>query len=144
MVGREQGFVLAAALLSMLLITALLAAVFFATTEETRTGIASLASERALLNAESALQSTLDALAACACEAPDIGRTTTFRDASGGSSVHITRLDSTLLWIVAESSERAGMGGAVRRVGLFASLSIDSTGSIRVSPIPERGWSELF
>ena len=135
---------LAAALLSMLLIAALMAAVFFATTEETRTAVATSASEGALLGAESAVQATLEALSNGTGQPPRIGQRQTFSDRSAGSSVNVTRLDSTLVWIVAEASGKGALGGAMRRIGLFAAVSFDSTGSIRVAPIPERGWSELF
>jgi hypothetical protein len=128
----------------MLLIAALMAAVFFATTEETRTSVAASGSEIALSDAESAIQARLEALASDGGQVPAIGQTETASDASGRSSVHVTRLDSTLVWIVGEAGGSGAMTGAVRRIGLFAAISIDSTGSIRVSPIPERGWSELF
>jgi hypothetical protein len=141
---RRRGFVLAIALLSILLIAALMAAVFFATTEETRTAVAVARSETALTDAESAVFSALAAIAKGTTEPPPVGETQATSDVLGGSSVHVTRLDSTLVWVVGESSGEGGNAGAVRRVGVFAVITIDSTGSIRVSPIPERGWSELF
>lgn len=141
---ERRGFVLAAALLSVLLIAALMAAVFFATTEETRTAVAIGRSEKALRDAESALAGTLVAVASGINAAPDIGQTATLSDASKGSSVHVTRLDSTILWVVGEAFGEEAMTGTVRRVGVFAAITTDSAGSTRVSPIPERGWSELF
>jgi Tfp pilus assembly protein PilX len=140
----RRGFVLAAALLSMLLIAALLAAVFFATTEETRTAVASTASDAALSDAESAVQARVEALASGSGRFPEIGQTEAASDASGRWSVYVTRLDSTLIWIVGEATGTGAMTGTVRRIGVFAAMSTDSIGSIRLSPIPERGWSELF
>lgn len=141
--GRP-GFALAAALLSMLLIAALMAAVFFATTEETRTAVATSTSEKSLTDAESAAFVALEAMSNGSREPPLPGETRTVSDGLGRSSVYVTRLDSTLLWVVGESRGEGATIGAVRRVGFFAVVTMDANGSIRVSPIPERGWSELF
>ena len=141
--GR-QGFVLAAALLSTLLIAALMAATFFAATEETRTAVATTMSENALADAESAVAATIGAMANRSVLPPGLGQTTIQGDASGRWSVHVTRLDSTLLWIVGEATSDRGMLGTTRRVGVLAAIAIDPAGSMRVSLIPERGWSELF
>ena len=135
---------LAAALLCMLLIAALMAAIFFATTEETRTAVAATASGNALSDAESAVQRVVEALASGSSQIPGLGQTQTVSDEAARSSVSVTRLDSTLVWIVAEARGSGAMTGAVRRAGVFVTTSIDSTGSIRLAPIPERGWSELF
>jgi hypothetical protein len=136
--------VLALALLSIILIAALMAAVFFATTEETRTAAATSRSEKALSEAESAVYDALGTMADADHESLGVGQSRTLSDELGRSSVYVTRLDSTLLWIVGESRGEGTTMGAVRRIGVFAAITSDSTGSIRVSPIPERGWSELF
>jgi hypothetical protein len=128
----------------MLLISALVAAVFFATTEETRTAVATARSETDLTDAESAVFNALAAMEGGTMEAPTPGQTRTASDGIGSSSVHVTRLDSDLVWVVGESRGEGATNGAVRRIGVFAAIAIDSAGSIRVSPIPERGWSELF
>ena len=144
MEGHRRGFVLAAALLSVLLIAALMAAVFFATTEETRTTAAASETEHALTEAESALTARVEAIAGGLTAAPSPGETESVSDPAGRWSVYVTRLDSTILWVVGEGYGDQRMKGAVRRVGVFLALGIDSAGSIRVSRIPDRGWSELY
>ena len=138
----RSGFVLAAVLLSMLLIAALLAAVFFVTTEETRAALASRDGENALAEAESRVLTAVDAIPADG-QLPAVGETRSFGVADGAAA-YATRLDSTLVWIVGEAHSGGSAKSAVRRIGVLASISVDSTGSIRVDQITDRGWSELF
>ncbi|MFN2637715.1 MAG: hypothetical protein ABR585_11865 [Gemmatimonadaceae bacterium] len=140
----RPGFVLAASLLALLLIAALVAAVFFATTEETRTGAALELRQRAFLESESSLAGAMVSLARTTIDSLPIGGTTNI--GGGGSSsvrVYLTRLDSTLCWLVADAEAKSN-SAAASRIGLLVRVSSDSNHSIIIDRIPERGWSELF
>ena len=143
---RPDGFALAIALLATLLIAALLAALFFAVNEETRTGVAVASRDRQLTVAESALEA---ALANFDSERPPGSQVGTVESRSvyvnGRSAVvHLTRLDSTLVWLVAVVADDGARSAPPRRIGALATesrLSADSISTVRVT---RRGWSELF
>src|ERR1700686_4683548 len=100
--GRRDGFALAASLLALLLISALVTAVFFAATEETRIGTALTRRQLAMSAAESAIEMTIAGWNED--RATPIGVSGTRASAIGGFDVpvvvHVTRFDSTLYWIV--------------------------------------------
>jgi Tfp pilus assembly protein PilX len=143
---RRRGFALAAALLALLLISALVTGVFFAATEETK--IAATAAERqlALSVAESAIETTIASWNADLADPIEVGATrTTVGDASGMSlTVHITRLDSTLYAIVADASTRPSGPRVSRRIGVVVKVLRGADHSIVIDRISERSWSELF
>ena len=143
--GR-RGFALAAALLVLLLISALTVGVFFAATEETRVGATSAERQLALSAAESAIETTIaewngDSVA-------PIGVSGTRTAAVGGMGapvvVHITRLDSTLYWIVADASAPSPGSRISRRIGVVVRVLRGADHSTIIDRIPERSWSELF
>jgi len=142
----RKGFALAAALLAVVLIGALVAGVLFATTEETRAGAVAAEREVALNACESAIAMTITDPG---LRLPDsIGVGGTISDHIGGLGpeiiVHITRLDSAIYSIVAESvPEHAGAGGP-HRVGVVIRSSIAVDHSIAIDPISERPWFEVF
>ena len=143
--GRD-GFALFAALLAMLLIAALIAGAFSATTEETRMGAAAADRELALLAAESAIENTIASLSASPDGAIGIGETRS-RSVEGlgvSAVVHVTRLDSSLLWIIADAGSTSSGSGIARRIGVVVRAATGSGNSITIDRIPERGWSELF
>jgi hypothetical protein len=142
----RQGFALAAALLSIVLIGAIIAGVLFATTEETRAGAAGVAHEVASNACESAIVMTItdpgltlpDSIGiagAISRVANELGPTVV---------VYITRLDSTLYSIVAETVATAPDQGARIRLGIVAKASVAADHSITIVPILERPWSDLF
>ena len=143
--GRK-GFALAAALLALLLISALITGVLFAATEETRVGIASGERRLALSAAESAIEMTiaarnLDSVA-------PIGVSGTRMTAVGGLdspvTVHVTRLDSTLYWIIADASAPSPGSHVSRRIGVVVRVLRGADHSIVIDRISERSWSELL
>ncbi len=143
--GRD-GFALPAALLALLLIAALIAGAFNATTEETRIGVAAADRQTALLSAESAIQVTITALAGAADEPIAVGETRDHRVDGLGSPVvvHVTRLDSTLYWLVADASGPSPSSGIARRIGVVVTAKNESDRSITIDRISGRGWAELF
>lgn len=143
---RRRGFALVASLLSLVLIAALVAGVLFAATEETRIGSASAAGQLALSSAESAIGVTLANWPATAGAPADVGRAqTTSVDWFGTPvSVTVTRLDSTLYWVVADARTASSQASPARRIGAFVHVEVMPDRSITVDRIPERWWSELF
>lgn len=142
----KEGFALPAALLAVLLIAALIAGVFSATTDEMRMGVAANERQLALLGAESAIERAITAL----CESPNdsigVGETRS-RPVEGlgvPAVVYITRLDSSLYWLVADAGGPSPNSGVARRIGVVVREKRGLGDSITVDRISERSWSELF
>ena len=143
--GRK-GFALAAALLAVILIGALVGVVLFAATEETRTGSVIAGRETALRAAESALELTIAGLGASSGDtAGFIGTKSRRLDGLGAPVVvYITRLDSSLFWLVADAGGEIWLSGVRRRIGVVVKTSAGADRSITIGRISDRAWSELF
>lgn len=130
----------------MILISALLASVFFAVTEETRSGAAIERRDRALAAAESAIAIGLRSAGAWLAEDGPAGASETHRvDVDGHpTAVHLTRLDSSLVWLVAVVGDAWNPAAQILRVGVLAEASRSLPDSITIVRITERGWSELY
>lgn len=139
---REHGFALAGALLAVVLIGALVAGVFFATVEETTVGSAFRARGLALNAAESALETTLSGTALARADSLPVGSPYSITGAI--ANVYVTRLDSSLYWLVAESQSGADGTRARRRIGLTVKVTADSSNAPVVVRIPGQAWVELF
>jgi hypothetical protein len=143
----RRGFALPAALLAVVLIDALVAGVLFATTEETRAGAAGIEREVALNACESAI---VVAITDPGLRLPDsigVAGTISLRIGSDFGAeviVHITRLDSALYSMVAESVPDPAAAGGAHRVGIVVGASTASDHSIAIDPISERPWLEVF
>jgi hypothetical protein len=142
----RRGFALAAALLAVVLIGALIAGVLFAATEETRTGAAGVEREIALNACESAIATTIADPGLWLPVPIGVAGTVSGRVAGPGppTIVYITRLDSALYSIVAETVTERASTGATLRVGVVVKSSIADDHSITIDPISERPWLELF
>ena len=142
----RQGFALAVALLSLLLISALLASVFFAAMEETRISGASASKQLALSAAESAIETTIETWNGTLADPIGVAGTRMSRIDGFGmpASVSVTRLDSTLYWIVAVAPAVSSESSAMRRISVVVRAEYGADHSIRVDRTPERWWSELF
>lgn len=141
-----EGFAIPAVLLAVLVIAALIAGVFGATTEETRIGAAAVDRQRALVSAESAIEIAITALSAAPEDSMDVGETRS-RQVDGldvPAIVYVTRLDSMRYWLVADAGAIAPSSGVARRIGVVVRADKGSGNSITVDRVPERGWSELF
>jgi len=143
---RRTGFALAAALLALLLISALVTGVFFAATEETKIGVTSVERQFALAAAESAIEMTIASWNADSVGPIGVSATrTSLVEAAGMSAVvYITRLDSALYSIVAEASARSGSSQVSRRIGVIVRALRTADDSIVIDRISERSWSELL
>ena len=144
--ASRKGFALAAALLCVMLIAALMASVFFAATEETRIGAVSSARQRSLSAAETAIEQAIHDWTGTPGDQIGLDGARSYTiDASGTPvDVSVTRLDSTIYWIVADAGRVASGLIATRRIGVLVSARIGPDGSIAVDRMPERWWSELF
>ena len=145
-VRPRRGFALAAALLSLMLLAALLAGVFFAAMEETSISGAAGSKQRTLSAAESAIEMTLRDWRGTN-DAPIGVEGTRYSqiDAFGAPAVvSVTRLDSTLYWIVAKAPALSSESSAIRRIGVVVRVEYGPDHSIRIDRIPERWWSERF
>jgi hypothetical protein len=143
--GRK-GFALAAALLALLLISALITGVLFAATEETKVGVASAERQLALSAAESAIEMTIAARNLDSVAPIGVGgtRITTVGGLDSPVMVQITRLDSTLYWIIADASAPSPGSPVSRRIGVVVRVLRGADHSIVIDRISERSWSELL
>lgn len=146
MMDRRGGFALPAVLLALLLIAALIAGAFNATTEETRMGVAAAGRQTALVSAESAIEITITALSSSADDAIGVGETRYRRVEGLGApaAVYVTRLDSVHYWLVADAGSTSPNSGIMRRIGVVVRAANEPGYSITVDRIPERAWAELF
>jgi hypothetical protein len=145
-VRNRAGFALAAALLAVVLIGVLVGGVLFAATEQTKMGAIGSDREIALDACEAAIATTLTD---SGLKLPDsIGVEGTISNHSGGLGseiiVYITRLDSTLYSVLAESVPDLGSVGGAHRVGIVVRASVAPDGSMTIDPISERPWFEVF
>ena len=143
---NRTGFALAAALLAVVLISALVAGVLFATTEETRAGAVGVGREVALNACESAIATTVTDPGVRLPDSVGVEATISRRVVGLGPEiiVYITRLDSTLYSIVAESVRETGTAGGPHRVGVVVRSSIAADHSTTIDPVSERPWFDLF
>lgn len=142
----RDGFALPAVLLALLLIAALIAGAFSGTTEEKRIGVAAAERQTALVTAESAIELAITALSSPG-EAPiSVGETRSHQieGLDAPAVVYITRLDSSLYWLVADAGGSSPSSGIARRIGVLVRATNASENSITIDRNSERAWSELF
>ena len=142
----RAGFALPAVLFALLLIAALVAGAFGAATEETRIGSAASARQQALLSAESAIEATITVLSIATDDSIGAGETRS-RPVDGLGLpvvVYVTRLDSSLYWLVAQAGGTSSSFGISRRIGVVVRATNGAGHSITIDRIQERAWSELF
>ena len=142
----REGFALPAVLLALLLIAALIAGVFSATTEEKRIGAAAAERQTALVTAESAIEITITAMSPPSEGPISLGETRSrqIEGLEAPAVVYITRLDSSLYWLVADAGGTSPSSGIARRIGVLVRARNGSEHSITIDRISERAWSELF
>jgi Tfp pilus assembly protein PilX len=142
----RDGFALPAVLLVLLLIAALIAGVFSGTTEEKRIGTAAAERQTALVAAESAIELTITAMSSPGDGPISVGETRSrqIEGLDAPAVVYITRLDSSLYWLVADGGGTSPNSGIARRIGVLVRATNGSENSIIIDRISERAWSELF
>ena len=142
----RHGFAMVAALLALMLIAALVASVFLATMEGTRISAASAQKQLALSAAESAIEATIAGWRSAANESIGVEgvRSSVIEGFGPPVSVSVTRLDSSLYWIVADAGSLSSEQSAVRRIGVIVSMQVAPDHSITIDRVGERWWSKLF
>jgi Tfp pilus assembly protein PilX len=142
----RKGFVLAAALLVVLMIAVLVAGVFLATMEEGNIARTSEAREQALIWAESALADAITTWPDRKAQAIGVAgeQLSTISDARMPGSLIVTRLDSTLYSIAAEARSSSSHSQAIRRIGVTVSVKNLVDDQTAVAPIVERWWLEFL
>jgi hypothetical protein len=143
---ERKGFALAVALLAVVLIGALVGGVLFAVTEETRAGAAGPDREAALNACEAAIAMTLTEPGLQLPESIGVegGITTQVEGPGPQIIVYMTRLDSSMYSIIAESVPAMGSVGGAHRLGIVVRSSVGGDSSITIVPISERPWFEVF
>lgn len=143
---NRKGFVLAAALLVVLMIAVLVAGVFAATMEESHIAGTSTNRERALNAAESALATAIGSWPDRSSQQIGVAgeRLSTIFDGAMPVSLTVTRLDSTLYSIVAEARSASSHTQVTRRIRVIVSVKKSNDSSILVDPIPDNWWSEFL
>jgi hypothetical protein len=142
----RKGFALVAAMLAVVLIAALVAGVLFATTEETRASTVSGDREVALDACDAAIAMVITEPGLLLPDSIGVGGMIASQAGGPGPEVivYITRLDSALYSILAESVREPGSVGSAHRVGVVVRSSIAADHSIVIYPISERPWFEVF
>ena len=142
----RKGFVLAAALLVVLMIAVLVAGVFLATIEEGRIATTSSAREQALIAAETALAAAISSWPDRATQSIGVGgeELSTISDEAMPVSLTVTRLDSTLYSLVAEAHATSSHSQAIRRIGAIVSVKNTPDNRVVIEPIVEGWWSEFL
>ncbi|MEJ7759485.1 MAG: hypothetical protein WKF55_07805 [Gemmatimonadaceae bacterium] len=145
---RKPGFALAAALAAIVLIAVLITSVLFAAGQETRASRSSVLDQQIFAYAELAASRAVSSFNPATMSDASAGYVSIYRlprDDLMESTVFITKLDSALFLIVAES--RSGAADAIRlrrRVGINVRATRDSLGVERVVPIDNLSWTALY
>jgi hypothetical protein len=144
-VKERKGFVLAAALLALLVIAGLVAGAVFAANEGTRMATASAERQLTLAAAESSIEEAV-ARSDGGWWTMAIGATDASSQTGYGMPVAVyrTRLDTALFWILADAGPPRSGSGVMARVGVLVRADTIVGGGTSVNRIPERWWSELF
>ena len=151
MPGRARpGVALAAALICVVLMSALIAGAFIATTEEIRMSGNSVSSTQALDAAESATDYQITGWNASVADSIPIGaiRAVASRSGPPQTTTWVIRLDSALFWVVAEArgaDQKSGQAITSRqRLGVLVRTVRDSAGTTSVFPLDQRSWALLY
>jgi hypothetical protein len=144
-VRDRKGFALAAALLAVVLIGVLVGGVLFAATEATKVGAIGLDRQIALDACEAAIATTITDPGLLLPDSIGVeGTISNHRGLGPEIIVYITRVDSALYSVLAESVPELGSAGGAHRIGVVVRSSVAPDGSITIDPISERPWFEVF
>jgi type II secretory pathway pseudopilin PulG len=148
--NRRDGFALVAALVAVILLGALIAGAFVATTEESRAALNAELAERSLNAAESAAEGDAAGWASQQADSMVAGQRKARSGTVDGMQVTTTliRLNADLFLLVGEASgmdhSASGIPSIRRRIGVLLRRVTDSAGHGSLLRLEERAWSELF
>lgn len=146
----RDGFALVAALVAVILLGALIAGVFVATTEESRVSLNAELAERSLNSAESAAEGDGSGWATQQADSLVVGQRKARTWAADGMQLTTTliRLNGGLYLLAGEATgmdnSATGVPSIRRRIGILLRRVTDSTGHGSLLRLEERAWSELF
>ncbi|HKR08491.1 MAG TPA: hypothetical protein VJS39_04815 [Gemmatimonadaceae bacterium] len=142
----RRGFVLAAALIVVMLIAVLVAGVLFATMEESHIAQGAESRDRVLSGAESVLEGAVHGWTDRSSQPIGVGgrELSTISDGQISVVLTITRLDSALYSLVAQARSTSSDRAAMRRIGVIISVKKSVDGSVHVDPIPEHWWYDIL
>ena len=131
--------------MAITLISALTAAIAFRVAEDAQVARAETLRQRAFVGAESALWAAAAIADVRTLRTAPIGAVATvgatLTDLT--TTTIITKVDSTILWIVAIADVTRGRETAHHRLGMSLRMASD-TADLTLYPIPTRAWTELF
>lgn len=146
--SNRPAFVLAAALAAIVLIAALITGILFASGQETRSTRHAILDQQAFAYAEVAAARAVASMNPATFVTADAGEVFTYtpaRDDLFESTVFITKLDSSLVLVVAEGRVAAADAFRLRRrVEIVVRFTRDSAGIERVTRIPENAWAAMY
>ncbi|MDQ3082514.1 MAG: hypothetical protein M3R07_09910 [Gemmatimonadota bacterium] len=145
---ERHGFALAAALAAMVLIAVLITGILFSAGQESRTTRHAILDQQTFAYAELAASRAIESMSPATFADATAGDVITFtppRDEPLESTVIMTKLDTTLVLVVAEGRIAAADALRLRRrVEIVVRFTRDSIGIERVARIAENAWSALY
>lgn len=146
--GDSRGFVLPAALASIVLIAVMATAGLFASSQEALATRAAILEQQATAYAERSAMLAIEGWSCAMCDSIAVGEVITLAPATDPpleSTVFITRLDSVLFLVVGEGrAKAAGSTRLARRVAIAVRIASDSLGRARASPLDPHAWTAVF
>lgn len=143
---NRSGFALVVVLVLMAVGSALTIATISSSFAEDETARLGTLQRRALVAAESALWRTAGSLSVPAMRLAPPGPTTVSDLTSGDTRLTVTadKVDTSNVWLVVVATIRGSSGTIARhRLGMSLQIPRDTT-ALRLYPVPERAWAELF
>jgi hypothetical protein len=125
--GHREGMALALSIFAMVIIGAMVAGAFFASSQEYRIGRSSLVQARAMAVAEHGQNQIMNAWSQTARNTMPTGQTdiSTFTSTGGTARVEVTKLSRWVFSVVSEGTAGSGnQFGARRRTGMLVRLDI--------------------
>ncbi len=144
----RRGFVLAAALVAVVLIAVLVTGALFVTGQEAHATETELLETRAAAYAERAALEEMAQWKAAKCDSLRVGAViieSSPADPPFESTVYVTRLDSAVFLIVGEGRVASGGNTRIRRrIAISVRLVRDAEGAERVLRVSEQAWAALY
>jgi hypothetical protein len=145
MTTNRRGFALLSALVAIIVISTLIAASARQTDEEGRAARAITLQHRALAGAEGVAWRTFVSTNAQTFRRAPIGASTHMTSITGEltQNLTVTKIDTAIVWIVANAHVQRGRESANHKVSLWAHLPSDTI-TTRLTPLSAGAWADLY
>lgn len=144
----RRGFVLAIALVVVVLAAILVTAAMFASNQESSVTASGILDQQASAYAERIAYAAIADWDCAACDLLTVGGViiqTAPNDPPLEGTVYVTRLDSALFLVTAEGRVVASSGTRLRRrISVAVKTARDATGVSRASRLSEHAWSAVY